>query len=368
MRLNVPLTGREELDEVAHVLEGGYLTQGPKAAEFEGLVARFTGVQHAFATSSCTTALHLALVALGVGSGDEVVVPDFTFPATANVVVQQGARPVIVDIDPVTFAMDPRALAAAITPGTTAIIVVHPFGLCADMDAINAVAEAAGIPVVEDAACALGGTYHGRPAGTLSAVGAFSFHPRKIITTGEGGMLTTDDEALAAKVAVLRTHGAVRRELYLEFEQAGFNYRLSDVNAAIGVAQMARLGNLVRRRRELAAELTGLLAGTAGLRTPVDPPGVKHTYQSYVVMLDDAIDRDAVIRASRARDVETTLGTYSLHCQPYFRRALDVGEGQYPCGAQAFRQSLSLPLYPQLESSDLTRVAEVVAESISAAS
>jgi dTDP-4-amino-4,6-dideoxygalactose transaminase len=366
MRLNLPLTGQEELDQVARVLETGYLTQGPKAAEFETLVAAYTGVRHAFATSSCTTALHLAVVALGVGPGDEVVVPDFTFPATANVVVQQGATPVVVEIERDTFGMDPEALAAAITPRTKAVIVVHAFGLCADMDAINKICDAAGVPVVEDAACALGGTYHGRAAGSLSTVGAFSFHPRKIITTGEGGMITTDDDELAARFAVLRSHGGVRRDLYFEFEEAGFNYRLSDVNAAIGVAQMARLKGLVQRRRENANRLTGMLAGTPGLDTPDEPAGVEHTYQSYVVMLDDAIDRDAVIRGTKERDVETTLGTYSLHAQPYFQRALGLREGGCPNGSRAFRQSLTLPLYPQLTDRDLERIVEAVTAAVSA--
>jgi dTDP-4-amino-4,6-dideoxygalactose transaminase len=368
MRLNVPFTGPEELAEVADVLETGYLTQGPKAAEFEGLVADYVGVRHTFATSSCTTALHLAMVSLGVAPGDEVVVPDFTFPATANVVVQQGAIPVVVDIDPETYGMDPNALAAAITPRTRAVIVVHAFGLCADMDALNSVAEAAGVPVVEDAACALGGTYHGRAAGSLSTIGAFSFHPRKIITTGEGGMVTTDDPTIAENVAVLRTHGGVRGELYLSFEEAGFNYRLSDINAAVGVAQMARLGELVRRRRELAAALTARLDGTPGLKTPAEPTGVEHTYQSYVVLLHDEIDRDAVIRETRTRDVETTLGTYSLHCQPYFQETLDLRPEQAKNGSRAFHQTLTLPLYPQLTGADLDRVAEVVSTSVASLS
>lgn len=366
MRLNLPLTGSEELAQVASVLDSGYLTQGPKAAEFEHLVADFVGVRHAFATSSCTTALHLSLVALAVGPGNEVIVPDFTFPATANVVVQQGAVPVIVDVDLETFCIDPEALAAAITPRTKAIVVVHAFGLCADMDAINAVADRSGIPVVEDAACALGGTYHGRPAGSLARIGAFSFHPRKIITTGEGGMVTTDDDTLAESISVLRTHGGVRGELFLSFERAGFNYRLSDVNAAIGVAQMARLRELVRRRRVHAEMLTNLFEAVPGLRTPAEPEGVEHTYQSYVLLLDETVDRDAVIRETRQRGVETTLGTYSLTSQPFFQHLLpqDLAKN----GSHAYRQTLTVPLYPQLSPSDLHRIAETVAASVEAVS
>jgi dTDP-4-amino-4,6-dideoxygalactose transaminase len=366
MRLNLPLTGPEELDEVAAVLATGYLTQGPKAAEFERLVASHTGVDHAFATSSCTTALHLALVAIGIGPGDEVVVPDYTFPATANVVIQQGAKPVLVDIDPETFNIDPGALEAAITSRTRAVIPVDAFGLIADMDAVNAVATPHGIAVVEDAACAIGGTYRGRRAGALSTIGCFSFHPRKIITTGEGGMITTDDEQLAARIAVLRTHGGVRGDLYLSFEEAGFNYRLSDVNAAIGVAQMARLDGLVARRRELAGRLTDLLQDLPGVRPPVEPTGTEHTFQSYVVLLDDAIDRDQVIRRMRDQQVETTLGTYALHCQPYFQRTLGVREGQFKNSTKAFHQTLTLPLYPQLTEDDLHRVVEALSTATTA--
>jgi dTDP-4-amino-4,6-dideoxygalactose transaminase len=308
------------------------------------------------------------MVALGVGPGDEVIVPDLTFPATANVVVQQGAVPVLVDIDPDTFNMDPDELAGAMTARTRAVIVVHAFGLCADMDAVLAVTEPAGVPVVEDAACALGGTYKGRPAGALSRLGCFSFHPRKIITTGEGGMITTEDDALASRIAVLRTHGGVRGELYLSFDEAGFNYRLSDVNAAIGVAQMSRLEDLVRRRREHAGRLAALLRDCPGIKLPSEPKGTEHTYQSFVVQLDASLDRDGVIRQMRDRGVETTLGTYSLHCQPYFQRTLGVREGQFKNGFRAFHQSLTLPLYPQLTNEDLARTAEALEASIAAVS
>lgn len=364
MRLNVPFLDNDELEEVRAVLESGMLTQGPRAAQFEAAIRGVTGSAHAFAVSSATTGLHLALVALGVKAGDEVVMPAFSFPATANVVVEQGATPVFVDIDPETFNLDPAQLDAAITPRTAAILPVDAFGLCADMDPINAVAAAHGLPVLEDAACALGGSYRGRAAGALATAGVFSFHPRKIITTAEGGMITTSDDALAERVAVLRTHGAVRRELYMEFVDAGFNYRLSDVHAAIGLAQMRKFDQILTGRRALAAELTSRLADIDGVRPPIEPAGIGHTFQSYVVLLDDDIDRDEVIRRMRAREIETTLGTYGMHLQPYFVNRFGDTSAALPNATRAHRQALTLPLYPQLSEDDLDSIASALRGSI----
>lgn len=353
MRLNLPLTGDEELAAVAEVLDSGFLTQGPKAAEFERVVSEYVGTEHGFATSSCTTGLHLALVALGVGAGDEVIVPDFTFPATANVVVQLGARPVLVDVEPVTFNATADSIGAAITNRTKAIMVVDAFGQPADMDPIMAVAGNAGIPVIEDAACALGGEYKGRRAGALADVGCISFHPRKVITTGEGGMVLTDDDALAHRMSVLRSHGAVRDELYMTFIDAGFNYRLSDINAAIGLVQMSRLEAIIADRRRLAGLYSRLLEQIDGVTAPCEAEGVRHTYQSFVVMLDSGVPRDEVVRRMRAQGVETTLGTYALHAQPYFGRELGHQPGDLPHSSQAYRQAMTLPLYPQLAEDDV---------------
>lgn len=366
MRLNVPLTDAAERDAVAAVLESGYLTQGPKAAELESLVSEYVGVGSAYATSSATTGLHLALHAVGVKPGDEVVIPDFSFPATANAVVQMGAVPVFVDIDIDTFNLDPSLLEQAITPRTAAIMPVHAFGLAADMDPIVAIADAAGLPVIEDAACALSGLYKGRQAGSLGTAGVFSFHPRKIITTGEGGMITTDDAELGARIQVLRTHGAVRGELFMEFVDAGFNYRLSDVHAAIGVAQMAKLEHIVDRRQSLSAALSTRIRGIEGVREPGVPAHSRHAFQSYVVLLDDDIDRDAVIREMKGRDVETTLGTYSMHLQPYFRDRFGIADSALPQSTRAHFQALTLPLYPQLTDDDLDLIADTLTASIAA--
>ncbi len=360
MRLNVPLLGEPELAAVGAVLETGFLTQGPRAREFESLVEDLVGTAYAFATSSATTGLHLALHASGVQPGDEVVVPDYSFPATANAVIQQGAVPVFVDIDPGTFNLDPALLEASITERTAAIMPVHAFGLPADMAQINAVAARHGIPVIEDAACAFAATYQGVAAGALGTAGVFSFHPRKIITTGEGGMITTSDTGIAERIAVLRTHGAVRGETYMSFVDAGYNYRLSDINAAIGIAQMARLDHILERRRSLAASYAARLADIDGVTTPVVPTDRTHTFQSYVLTLDDEFDRDAVIHDLKTRDIETTLGTYSMHLQPYFRDRFGIRDEDLPAATRAHRQALTVPLYPQMTDADVDSVVDAL--------
>lgn len=349
---------------MAAVLDSGFLTQGPRAASFEKEVSRLTGASNAFATSSATTGLHLALRALDIGPGDEVIIPDFSFPATANVVVQLGAAPVFVDITMSDFGMDPLLLETAITEKTKAIMPVHAFGLVCDMDPILEIAARHGLPVIEDAACALGAMYQGRQAGALGTAGVFSFHPRKVITTGEGGMITTSDTELSERIAVLRSHGSVRGSHYMSFIEAGYNYRLSDINAAIGLVQMTRLEDLLRDRRARADRYAELLADVEGVRTPRVPEGRTHTFQSYVVTLDDDISRDGVIDSMRAAGVETTLGTYSMHLQPYFRDRFGISDAALPSATRAHHSGLTLPLYPQLTDDDLIRVREALVSSV----
>lgn len=356
IRLARPLIDADELREIEGVLASGYLTQGPKVAEFEGLIGGLVGTRHAFAMTSATTALHLSLVALGIGPGDEVIVPDFTFPATANVVVQQGARPVMTDVDLSTFTMSPDDLARRITSRTRAIMPVHAFGLAADMDPILSIASVHGIPVVEDAACAIGSTYHGRPVGALGTLGCFSFHPRKAITTGEGGMITTDDDDLADRIRLLRSHGAVRKDGRFTFLAAGFNYRLSDILAAVGVAQFRKLPSIIATKRALADRYRSLLDGVDGVTVPVEPAWGGHVYQSFVVLLDDRISRDGVIERMKLAGIETTLGTYAMQAEPFFQQEFGLRPGEMPNAYRAFRQSLTLPLYPGLSDDDLSRI------------
>jgi dTDP-4-amino-4,6-dideoxygalactose transaminase len=356
IRLALPFTDDDELNEIRHVLDSGYLTQGPKTAEFERLVAEYVGTKYAFATTSATTALHLSLVVLGIGPGDEVLVPDFTFPATANVVVQQGAKPVLVDIDLDTFTMNVSDLESKITRHSKAIIPVHTFGLAADMDPIMKLAQIHRLAVIEDAACAIGTTYFGRQCGGIGTLGCFSFHPRKVITTGEGGMITTNDDALADKIQLLRSHGGIRRDGRFTFEAAGFNYRLSDILSAVGVAQMRKLNILIAHKRDLSMRLAQKLHGISGISLPQEPIWQGHIYQSFVVILDGGINRDEVIRRTKENGVETTLGTYALHAQPFFIKEYGYSLGDLKNSLRAYHQSLTLPLYPPMQESDIDRV------------
>ena len=358
VRLVVPDIDDDELTEIQAVLASGYLTQGPKVAEFERLVAALVGTRHAFATTSATTALHLGLVAMGIGPGDEVLVADFTFPASANVVVQQGATPILVDVDPVTFTMDPDDLVRRITVRSRAVIPVHAFGLSADMNPILEIARAHNLLVLEDAACAIAATYYERPVGSMGTAGCFSFHPRKAITTGEGGMIPTDDDSLAERISLLRSHGGIRTGNRFRFEAAGFNYRLSDILAAVGVAQLRKLDGILARKRELAAEYDRRLQGLAGVTAPVEPAWRGHVYQSYVLMLDEPIDRDGVIRAMKERGIETTLGTYALHAEPFFERTYGYRPGDLPGSYDSYRRSLTLPLYSSMTESDMDRIVD----------
>ncbi len=367
IRLVVPDLGEDELREIGDVLASGYLTQGPKVLAFEQMMATIVGVPHAIATTSATTALHLVLAAAGIGPGDEVIVPDFTFPATANVVVQQGARPILADIDLGTYTMDASLLAGLVTERTKAIIPVHAFGLSADMDPIVAFARTHGLTIVEDAACAIGTTYYGRACGTLGDAGCFSFHPRKAMTTGEGGLMTTADESLAERARLLRNHGGIRRDGRFTFEAAGFNYRMSDILAAVGVAQARKLPGFIAEKRRLAGRYRSLLAGLAGVALPTEPAWGGHVYQSFVVLLDEAIDRDGIILRMRSAGIETTLGTYALHDQPYFQRAYGYRAGDLRRSDHAFRQTLTLPLYPGLTDGELERVSGALADAVARA-
>lgn len=347
------------LDDIAAVLASGTLTRGPWVARFEQEVAARSGVAHAVATTSATTALHLALVAAGIGPGDEVLVSDFTFPATGNVIAQCGAVPVLIDCLPGSFHIDLSAAAAAVTDRTRALLVVDPFGQPTDLAAASRLAQAHGLFLLEDAACAIGAERDGRPAGGWPGAGCFSFHPRKVITTGEGGMVTTDDGELASRLRLLLSHGGAPGDIGLDFVVHGFNYRLSEIQAVLGVAQMARLDENVEGRGAAGRHYAKLLAGVEGVSLPLGDVPEAGTFQSFVVLLDDGVDRAAVVAALRERGVESTLGTYAMHAQPAFAR-YGYRPGDLPNSLRAQRQSLTLPLWPGMDRSIVEQVVEAL--------
>jgi perosamine synthetase len=344
IRLARPDVGAEELAEVAAVIETGQLTMGPKVEEFEAELARAAGTTHAMAVSSGTAALHLAVLALGIGEGDEVLVPAYTFPATANVVALAGAKPVLVDVDPETMNMDPEHAAAAVTPRTRAVLGVHLFGRPLRLE------ELPDLPLLEDAAGALGARRRGRPCGSLGALACFSFHPRKIVTTGEGGAVTTDDDALADSIRQGRHHGWSPPG-YADMPIAGLNYRLSDILCAIGIPQMRRLEELLAARERVAAGYEERLAGLVD--TPSADEGDRHGWQAYVVGIDR---RDEALAGLRAAGIQCQIGTYALHRLGAYR-----DQGDFPGADEAFERAIALPFHTRLTEAEQDRVVEVLA-------
>jgi perosamine synthetase len=343
-----PIIGEEEKRAVLRVLGAGMLAQGPEVEAFEQAFARLCGVRYAIATSSGTTALHVALLAHAVGPGDEVITSPFTFIASANAVLYVGATPVFVDIDPVTFNIRPDLIEAAITPRTKAILPVHLYGLPADMGAITEMADRYGLAVIEDACQAHGATYYGKPVGSFGT-GCFSFYPTKNVTSGEGGMITTDDTELAEVCRQLRQHGM--RERY-HHDIVGFNYRMTDVHAAIGLAQIKKLGKLNRARVENAQYFTRHLRN---VNLPIVPAGCEHVFHQYTVRVP-AECRDAVVAGLRDRGI----GAAVYYPIPIHQQRLYQGMGyraRLPAAEQAAREVLSLPVHPGLGAADLEWIA-----------
>jgi dTDP-4-amino-4,6-dideoxygalactose transaminase len=348
IRLAKPDVGDDEVAELAKVVASGQLTMGPRVDEFERALADACGTTDAVVVSSGTAALHLAMVALGVGAGDEVIVPAYTFPATANAVELCGGRAVLVDIEPETFNLDLAQVPAAVTSRTKAVIGVHLFGRPLDWDALR-VAVPAGVHLVEDAAGALGARYRDRPCGSLGVMGCLSFHPRKIVTTGEGGAVTTDVPEHAAAIRQFRHHGIVSQPAF-DIPQPGTNYRLPDLLCALGIPQVARLEELLAARERVATGYEQRLAGIVA--TPAAAPGDRHGWQAYVVRLER---RDEALAALRAEGIEAQIGTYALH-----RLGAYQDRGPFACAEAAFEQALALPFHTGLTDDELDRVADAL--------
>lgn len=368
IQITKPFFDKREEQAVRAVLQSGWVVQGPKVREFEEIVAEYTGSRYARATTSCTTALHLSLIALGISRDDEVIVPAFTFIATANVVEYVGAKPVFVDIDLKTFNIDISQVESAISPRTRAIIPVHLFGLCADMDGIREIARQHDLKVIEDAACAIGSFYHGKHSGTIGDAGCLSFHPRKSITTGEGGMVLTNDERVAREVERLRDHGASVSDLTRhekgvpfppEYPVVGYNFRMTDIQGAIGVEQMKKLPWILERKRRLAQRYDEALKRIPWLRTPYVPEGYDHGYQAYVCLFCPeeptlknverlSLKRNELMRYLAEKGISTRQGTHAVIIQSYYAQKYALSPKQFPNAFIADRLSLALPLYAQM--------------------
>jgi len=355
MNITAPKFDEEEIRLLRQCLDSGWVTQGPMVLEFERLFAARHRVPQALATTSCTAALHLAALALELGPGDEVIVPAFTWVTSAHCAEYVGAKAVFADVSSASFNLDPAALAAAITPRTRAIVAVHLFGRAAPMEEILALARPRGIAVIEDAACAIGTTYRGRPVGAIGTIGCFSFHPRKAITTGEGGMVTTASEELAARARSMRNHGATgvapgedpsKPYTMGTFNALGYNLRLSDIQAAVGVAQMAKLDGLLAERRRLALGYSRLLAGVAGVAAPEDDVG--HTYQSFVIRVLEGgrKKRNAVMEALAAEGIQTRPGTHAAHRLGYYAGKYGIRPEQFPVAVACEDETITLPIFP----------------------
>jgi perosamine synthetase len=367
-----PFIGEEEAQAAAEAVRSGWVAQGPRVARFESDFARYVGAGHGVALSSCTTALHLALVAVGAGAGDEVIVPSLSFIATANAARYVGATPVFADVELATGNVTVESVDTVRTPRTRAVIAVHQGGVPFDVAALREACARWGIALVEDAACAAGSTAYGRPVGEGALIAAWSFHPRKVITTGEGGALTVDREDWAVRLRRLREHGmsvsaadrhASSQPVFESYLETGYNYRMTDVQAAIGLVQLAKLDAMVARRRELAARYQRLLSDVDGLTAVVDPPHGRGNFQSFWVLLDERFGRgrDEVLAELATAGISARRGIMAAHLEPAYARS-GPGAPVLPVTERLTRDSLILPLYHTLGASEQEHVVATLAK------
>ena len=364
----VPHITQAEIDEVVDTLRNGWLTTGPKTKRFEREFARKVDAPYAVAVNSATAAMHLALDAIGLQPGDEVIVPVYTFTASAEVIIYFRARPVFVDVDPVTCNLNPAQLEKCITPRTRAIIVVHIAGLPAEMDSILSIARAHNLPVIEDAAHAFPTRYRGRMIGSMGDLTAFSFYATKTLSTGEGGMLTTANAEYAERASMQSLHGISRDawkrysaegSWYYEVIQAGYKYNMTDIAAALGLHQLARCDWLLERRQTIAKRYTEVFSQWPELVTPPDPPHVEHAWHLYMLRLQLdrlTITRDAFIQELARANIGTSVHFIPLHLHPFYRETCQLVPGDFPVALDIYQRVISLPIYPGMSDDDVEDV------------
>jgi dTDP-4-amino-4,6-dideoxygalactose transaminase len=366
-----------DIAEVVDTLRSGWLVYGPKTQRFEAEFAALTGAKEAVAVSSCTAGMHLALLAAGIGPGDEVITSTLTFSSTANVVLHCGATPILADICSDDLNVDPAEIERRITPRTKAVMPVHYAGQACRMDEILDIARRHGLKIIEDAAHCAGSSYNGRPVGAIGDASVFSFYATKNMTTatGEGGMVTTDDTEIAAAVRLLRNQG-LDANAWSRYAEAGspfysvlapgFNYRMSDVQAALATGQLRRLGEFNARRAQIAARYDAGLAAIPGIETPTVRPEVGMNWHLYVIRLADDMDRDATIDALKAHGIGTAVHFLPVHMHPYYRERFGYKDGDYPVAEREFRRMISLPIYPLMRDKDVDRVVAAVRDVVGA--
>ena len=373
---NIPITkpdlGEEEKHLVSQVIDSGWVSQGPKVAEFEEIFARYVGARYAVATTSCTTALHAALSVSGIGPGDEVIIPSLSFIATANSVIYCGATPVFIDVDPETCNIDVQKIEEAVTGKTKAIMPVHQMGLPADLDPIKKIAEKNKLLIIEDAACAIGSAYKNTKIGGHGNIACFSFHPRKIITTGEGGMITTDDRTIAQRLRRFRHHGMsvsdierhMANTVIIEtYPELGYNYRMTDMQAAMGIGQMKKLSFLLDARKQMARMYDNELGKIPHIRIPQVPSYARHNYQSYwIELLDSApVDRNTLMAKLLEKGIATRRGIMAIHREPCYRAYTGI---HLPNTDRLTDNTLLLPLYPALSAEEQTFIINSIKETL----
>jgi perosamine synthetase len=357
IRLAKPHISEEAIKKVAEILRSGNLVQGQYVREFEAALEKYLGVEHAVVVSSGTAALHLSLIAADIGPGAEVIVPAFTFPATANVVEMVGATPILVDITLDDFCIDITKIEEAISPRTKAIIPVHEFGQSADMAPIMELAEKYMLRVIEDAACALGTEYRSKKAGTIGDLGCFSFHPRKAITTGEGGVVVTDHPDFAEKVRSYRNHGISVRNGKINFKYAGLNYRMTDFQAVLGLTQLSEMDSLIGQRIQMARLYDEQLENVDWISTPARIDDRKQVYQTYHVIIDSFVDRDGLINSLKFKNIESNIGASALHMIEYYRNKYNFASDRFINARKAGENGLALPIGNHLDSNDCIVIA-----------